>query len=161
MASTKESVIALTRLTLFTAFAEKDATKRLSMIKDSWVPSGDCLFIDPSGVYKTHESINDMVSNLQKIIDGHELRELSTTPIFYFLLSMRVMLFTNNDVLKCGLTLLGEYVILHPDGSDTWVVNVRWGIGQREGAPNMTGLDVVTIVEGKMKAVYTFIDGQS
>lgn len=76
--STKESVIALTRLNIFDIFGETDATKRLAMIRENWVPSGECHFVDPNGVYRTRESINDMVTELQKMIAGQEIREMST-----------------------------------------------------------------------------------
>ncbi|OAK97861.1 hypothetical protein IQ06DRAFT_296138 [Phaeosphaeriaceae sp. SRC1lsM3a] len=128
--STKESVIALTKLNLFDVFGETDATKRLAMIRESWVPSGECHFVDPNGVFKTHESINDMVTELQKMIAGQEFREMS------------------------------DYTVLAPDTSnDIWVAQVRWGVGPPDGEPSMTGLDVVTVVAGKIKACYTFIDG--
>lgn len=42
-----------------------------------------------------------------------------------------------------------------------WVTRVKWGVGPPEGEYVMTGWDVLTIVGGKIKACYTFLDSKS
>lgn len=77
LTTTKESAIALTKSNLFHVFGEPNATKRLSVISEIWAPSGECLFIEPGGVFKTHQSINDMITKLQEGISGQVFCELS------------------------------------------------------------------------------------
>lgn len=44
--------------------------------------------------------------------------------------------------------------------SNTWVTRVKWGVGPKRAKPGLTGWDVLTIVEGRIKACYTFLDPQ-
>jgi hypothetical protein len=49
----------------------------------------------------------------------------------------------------------------HDEEDDIWVTKVRWGIKTPTGEKlALTGLDVLTIVGGKIKACYTFLDGK-
>lgn len=77
--TTKETAISLTKFNLFDIFGETDAAKRLSSIGKVWVPSGECHFVDPMGIYKTHQGISDMVAKLQEMSSGQVFRELSTS----------------------------------------------------------------------------------
>ncbi len=55
--------------------------------------------------------------------------------------------------------MLGEYDVLQHDiDTDTWVARVKWGVGLPGEEPGLTGLDIVTIVAGKIKSCYTFIE---
>lgn len=42
--------------------------------------------------------------------------------------------------------------------TDTWVTRLKWGLGPTGGEFALTGEDVVTIVGGKIKAMYAFVD---
>lgn len=44
------------------------------------------------------------------------------------------------------------------DEGDLWVTRLKWGVGPPGGEPRMKGWDVLTIVGGKVKACYTFLD---
>jgi hypothetical protein len=55
----------LTSLNLSAIFSERSIPTRLTNIKDLWVPSGECFFVEPSGVFKTHEDISSMVDQIQ------------------------------------------------------------------------------------------------
>jgi hypothetical protein len=55
----------LTSLNLNAIFGEKDVQKRLKNIADLWVASGDAFFVEPLGVFKTHEEISGMVDHIQ------------------------------------------------------------------------------------------------
>jgi hypothetical protein len=47
----------------------------------------------------------------------------------------------------------------HDDEDDAWVTKVKWGIKTRAGGSvTLTGMDVLTIVGGRIKACYTFSD---
>jgi hypothetical protein len=46
----------------------------------------------------------------------------------------------------------------HDEETDTWVTRVRWGVGVMKDELNLTGWDVLTIVGGRIKACYTFLD---
>lgn len=46
----------------------------------------------------------------------------------------------------------------HDDEDDTWVTRVKWGVGQKDKKPKLTGWDVLTIVHGRIRACYTFLD---
>jgi hypothetical protein len=60
-------------------------------------------------------------------------------------------------MLVCAL--LGEVECLkHDSETDTWVTRVRWGVGVSKEELKLTGWDVLTIVDGRIKACYTFLD---
>lgn len=47
----------------------------------------------------------------------------------------------------------------HDDEEDIWVTKVKWGIKAGDsGEMGLTGEDILTIVGGKIKACYTFLD---
>lgn len=50
--------------------------------------------------------------------------------------------------------------LTHDDKEDVWVTRMRWGVGPPKGDPVLTGWDVLTIVGGKIKACYTFLDSK-
>ena len=51
-----------------------------------------------------------------------------------------------------------EY-LKHDDEDDVWVTKVKWGIKAADsGEIGSKGEDVLTIVGGKIKACYTFLD---
>lgn len=53
----------------------------------------------------------------------------------------------------------GDVDVLAEDKeTGTWVTRVKWGVGPPGGAFVVTGEDVVTIVGGKIKTLYTFLD---
>ncbi|KAF2741548.1 hypothetical protein EJ04DRAFT_507321 [Polyplosphaeria fusca] len=126
--TTKETAIKLTRDNLMHIFGESDEAKRLKTIETLWFPSGECMFIDAMGVFKTHQAISGMVSQLEEMNPGQVFTELSS------------------------------YDVLQQDKeTDTWVTRVKWGVGPPGKKPGLTGWDVVTIVGGKIKACYTFL----
>jgi hypothetical protein len=55
----------LTSLNLSAIFGERSISTRLANIKDLWVPSGECFFVEPTGVFKTHKEISGMVNEIQ------------------------------------------------------------------------------------------------
>jgi len=57
-------------------FDEPDPAKRLAELYRLWVPSLDCMFIDPEDVYHSHEAVSDMSSALQKRYPGAVFTEL-------------------------------------------------------------------------------------
>ncbi|KAH7078351.1 hypothetical protein FB567DRAFT_595956 [Paraphoma chrysanthemicola] len=120
----------LTLVNLHSIFGNRDSAARLSTIQSTWVPSGDALFIEPNGVFKTHEGISDMAGQiLASGGDGDKFWEL------------------------------GEIESLaHDDETDTWVTRLQWGVGASKDELKVRGWDVVTITGGKVKACYTFLD---
>jgi hypothetical protein len=58
------------------------------------------------------------------------------------------------------LTSVGDVECLkHDEEDDIWVTKVRWGIETPAARElTLTGLDVLTIVGGKIKACYTLLD---
>jgi hypothetical protein len=46
----------------------------------------------------------------------------------------------------------------HDEETDTWVTRVAWGVGKSKEEVKLTGLDIVTVIGGKIKACYTFLD---
>jgi hypothetical protein len=65
--ATKEQAIQLTKDNLHLVFGERDVTKRLETISVKYVLSSEVLFIDPMGVYRSHQAVSDMVSKLQEM----------------------------------------------------------------------------------------------
>jgi hypothetical protein len=54
---------------------------------------------------------------------------------------------------------VGEVDVLQKDEKeDLWVTRLKWGVGPPEGELKLTGEDVLTIVEGRIKSCYTFLD---
>ena len=52
-----------------------------------------------------------------------------------------------------------EVDVLHQDEeADLWGTKVKFGVGPAGGDLILTGEDVLTIVRGKIKALYAFID---
>ncbi|KAF2876900.1 hypothetical protein BDV95DRAFT_614175 [Massariosphaeria phaeospora] len=126
----RSTAISLTRSNLTSIFSEPNANARLSAIQQLWAPSGDCLFIDALGVFKSHQAISDMVEKILGM--GSE-----------------------GDV----FTELDEVDVLSWDEEqDLWVTRVKWGTGAPGGEFKLKGWDVVTIVGGKIKACYTFLE---
>jgi hypothetical protein len=62
--TSRPRAIQLTSLNLSAIFGERHVPTRLTAIADLWVPSGDALFVDPSGVFKTHDAIGGMVDRI-------------------------------------------------------------------------------------------------
>jgi hypothetical protein len=53
----------------------------------------------------------------------------------------------------------GDVNVLKEDvETDTWVTRLKWGVGPKGGDFVLTGEDIVTIVGGKIKALYAFLD---
>ena len=55
----------LTSLNLSAIFGENHIPTRLESIADLWVPSGEAFFVEPLGVFKTHDAISGMVDHIQ------------------------------------------------------------------------------------------------
>jgi hypothetical protein len=53
--------------------------------------------------------------------------------------------------------LIGELQILAAVGSET-IARLKWGYGPPGEAYGATGEDIFTIVDGKIKKLYTFLD---
>ncbi|KAF2823452.1 hypothetical protein CC86DRAFT_372402 [Ophiobolus disseminans] len=120
----------LTSLNLSAIFSERHIPTRLATIASLWVSSGDALFVDPLGVFKTHDAISGMVDRILSM--GSERDE-------FFELSE----------VEC---------LQHDDESDTWVTRVKWGVGASREDVKLVGWDVLTIVGGRIKACYTFLE---
>jgi hypothetical protein len=58
------------------------------------------------------------------------------------------------------ISIAGEVECLkHDEEEDVWVTKVKWGIKMAgNGDMGLKGEDVLTIVGGKIKACYTFLD---
>ena len=63
--TTQDRAIELTQLNIHAIFGEKDSTKRLNTISSLWAPENELLFVDATGVYKSHSSISEMVDKIQ------------------------------------------------------------------------------------------------
>lgn len=125
--SSTVSKISLDNLHL--VFDEPDPAKRLAELSRLWVQSPDCMFIDPEGVYRSHEAISDVSGALQKRYPGAVFTELGPVEVI-------------NEA---------------PD-EDIRIARLPWRYGKPEETSAITGLDVLTIVGGKIKSLYTFID---
>lgn len=62
--TTQSQATSLTKANLHSIFGERNPQTRLSNIAKLWVPSSDVLFVDPTGVFKTHEAISEMVNQI-------------------------------------------------------------------------------------------------
>ncbi|RYN31483.1 hypothetical protein AA0112_g6459 [Alternaria arborescens] len=133
MSTPQSRAKSLTLLNLSSIFGQKDVPTRMQAIADLWVPSADVLFVDALGVFKSHEAISEMVDKIQSMGEaGDEFVAL--------------------DDVEC---------LKHDGEDDVWVTKVKWGI-KRSGSAEMglVGEDILTIVGGKIKACYTFLDSK-
>lgn len=67
--TSQDRAIEITKINLQDIFGERDATKRLRTISDTWGASGEVLFVDETGVFKTHEAISGVVETIQSLGD--------------------------------------------------------------------------------------------
>lgn len=61
---------------LYSVFAETDPPKRLAAMSRLWVPSSESLFVDPIGLFRSHDAISDLIDTLQKKHPGMVFTEL-------------------------------------------------------------------------------------
>jgi hypothetical protein len=55
----------------------------------------------------------------------------------------------------------GEVDVLQNDEKENlWVTRLKWGVGPPGGEFTLTGLDVLTIVAGRIERCYTFLDAK-
>ncbi|KAH7402596.1 hypothetical protein BKA66DRAFT_449117 [Pyrenochaeta sp. MPI-SDFR-AT-0127] len=128
----RSRAVELTKLNLSAIFGEKNVQTRLKTIANLWVPSSEVFFLDSMGVFKSHEAISGMVDHIQSLAGPQ------------------------NDFVE-----LGEVETLqHDKEDDVWVTRLKWGVAAPGGQPNLTGWDIVTIVKGRIKACYTFLDSK-
>ena len=53
----------------------------------------------------------------------------------------------------------GEVDVLQKDDKeDLWVTRIKWGVGSPGGEFKLTGMDVLTIVAGRIEKCYTFLE---
>ncbi|KAF3210219.1 hypothetical protein TWF106_010752 [Orbilia oligospora] len=112
---------------LYEIFGSPSHENRLQNLARLWNP--DALFIDPFGVFKTHEEVSNAISGLQQ--EGWVFTELS------------------------------EVQVTSPRGSEIGVARLRWGYGKPGQEPELTGLDVISVKDGKVERLYTFLDSKS
>ncbi|EGX48577.1 hypothetical protein AOL_s00080g206 [Orbilia oligospora ATCC 24927] len=112
---------------LYEIFGSPSHEDRLQNLARLWNP--DALFIDPFGVFKTHEEVSNAISGLQQ--EGWVFTELS------------------------------EVQVTSPPGSEIGVARLRWGYGKASQEPELTGLDVISVKDGKVERLYTFLDSKS
>lgn len=145
--TTQARAIELTKLNIHAIFGERDAPQRLDNIAQIWVASGQALFVEPQGIFKTYEEISAMVEKIQ----GFGGPDDKFVELSEYAKAAQVTRLT--DMYK------GEVECLkHDEQDDVWVARLKWGVGAKDAAPRMTGWDVVTIVGGKIKACYTFLN---
>ena len=144
--SSTVSKISLDNLHL--VFDELDPAKRLAELSRLWVPSPDCMFIDPEGVYRSHEAVSDVTGALQKRYPGAVFTELGNqaSPLL------------NGLELIIGARIGPVEVINEAPDEDIRIARLPWRYGKPGETLAITGLDVLTIVGGKIKSLYTFID---
>ncbi|KAH6620332.1 hypothetical protein C7974DRAFT_231302 [Boeremia exigua] len=128
--TSRDRAVELTKLNIHTIFGERDVTKRLQAMSDTWAASGEISFVDTMGVFKTHESISEMVEKIQGFGGPEDV-------------------FVELGDVEC---------LKYGEEEDMWVTRVKWGVGPKDAKPGMTGWDVLTITGGRIKACYTFID---
>ncbi|CAO2657594.1 Nn.00g037200.m01.CDS01 [Neocucurbitaria sp. VM-36] len=130
--TTRARAIELTKLNLTDIFGERSVPNRLRNISHLWVPSSEVFFLDASGTFKSHAAISEMVDRILGL--GGSEDEFVT---------------------------LGDVETLkHDEEDDVWVTKVKWGVRQPGGELALSGLDVLTITGGKIKACYTFLDSK-
>lgn len=128
----KSRAIQLTRLNVSKIFGEKSAESRLKTMSELWVPSSETFFVDSTGVFKSHEAISEMIDHFQSL-DGPQDE----------------------------LVELGEVETLkYDEQDDVWVTRLKWGVVAPGEPPKVTGWDVVTVVKGRIKACYAFVDSK-
>ena len=71
-----KDVTSVVRENLHLVFGEKDPGKRLAELSRLWVPSSKSLFIDPLGLFRGHEAINNLISSLHTQYPGMAFTEL-------------------------------------------------------------------------------------
>ncbi|KAH8810929.1 hypothetical protein F5884DRAFT_897452 [Xylogone sp. PMI_703] len=123
------TVTKLVQENLREVFGESDPKKRLSALSRLWVPSSESLFVDPLGVFRSHEAISDLVGSLHVQYPGMAFSERGEVQILY-----------------------------ETQDEDFRVARLQWGHGTPGEEPVVTGEDVVTIVGGKIKSLYTFLN---
>jgi hypothetical protein len=74
--TTKDKAIQLTKENLHQVFGETSAPKRLEKIAEFYVPSSEVLLVEPTGVFKTHEGISDIVAKIQADTPGQVVSEI-------------------------------------------------------------------------------------
>jgi hypothetical protein len=62
--TSRDHAITLTLLNLTDIFGQEDSNKRLKAISNLWSPSSEVLFVDATGVFKSHQAISDMVDKI-------------------------------------------------------------------------------------------------
>jgi hypothetical protein len=149
--TTQDRAIELTKLNLNAIFGEKNVQKRLSAISSLWVPSSEVLFVDATGVFKSHEAISGMVDMIQSLGgEEDEFVELGEEMAKNYV-GKKVMLIMFIGFVEC---------LKHDEEGDVWVTRLKWGVGSKREKLGLTGWDVLTIVGGKIKTCYTFLDPQ-
>ncbi|KAF3923823.1 hypothetical protein ABW21_db0203001 [Orbilia brochopaga] len=86
------------------------------------------IFIDPLDVATTHGDISAVIGKLQVGKEDWVFSEL------------------------------GPVDVAAPAGTDIVVARLKWGYGKPGQKPEVTGLDVLSVKEGKVERLYTFID---
>ncbi|KAK6331199.1 hypothetical protein TWF696_003264 [Orbilia brochopaga] len=86
------------------------------------------IFIDPLDVASTHEDISNIIGKLQVGKEDWVFSELAPVDV------------------------------AAPAGTEIVVARLKWGYGKPEEKPVVTGLDVVSVKEGKIERLYTFLD---
>ncbi|KAF1817130.1 hypothetical protein P152DRAFT_366674, partial [Eremomyces bilateralis CBS 781.70] len=113
---------------LFDIFSEPNANRRAHVIKEFWVPSSECLFLDRLGAFRGHDAILDLIDGLRKSMD--DLAFELTAPI----------------------------EVLSPGAESFQVARIKWAGGPKGELPMVFGEDVATVVEGKIKTMYAFVE---
>jgi hypothetical protein len=62
--TSQSQAVTLTKANLHSIFGERNVQTRLSNIANIWVSSSSVLFVDPAGVYKSHQAISDMTDKI-------------------------------------------------------------------------------------------------
>ncbi|KAK6344641.1 hypothetical protein TWF718_006599 [Orbilia javanica] len=119
-----ELITTILKENLYGVFGSSSHEERLKNLARLWNP--DALFIDPLGVFKTHEEVSNAVAGLHQ--EGWVFTELS------------------------------EVQVTSPPNSEIGVARLRWGYGKPGEQPEVTGLDVISVKDGKVERLYTFLD---
>jgi hypothetical protein len=147
MSSTQE-VSTILEDNLFQVFGEANHDKRLAALAKLWTADSDCLFIDPMGVFRTHNDISTFIGKLQEKHDGKIFTVRSTW--FWFCSETSLLIYHY---------LSGSAQILfYGDDDSLRVARLSWTYGLPGQVPEITGEDVATVVSGKIQRMYTFID---
>ncbi|KAK6340068.1 hypothetical protein TWF730_001841 [Orbilia blumenaviensis] len=122
-----ELITSILKENLYEVFGSTSHEDRLKNLARLWSP--DAIFIDPMGIFKTHEEVSGAIAGLQQ--DGWVFSEL------------------------------GDVQVTSPPDSEISVAMLRWGYGKPGETPEVTGLDVISIKDGKVERLYTFLDGKA